>query len=126
MGHCVNASPANIVNPMLSLGLPDMKSAATSFAASMRLGFKSSASIDVDTSMASMMSMPSTVLLPHELCVWGRARTMTISVNVMQRSSIGRFMICSRQLFGALRYALVSLIRIVGSLFFLPRKYHNT
>ena len=67
IGHCVNASPAKIVRPILSLGLPEMNSAATSLAASMRLGFKSSASMEVDTSMASMMSMPSTCLCPQEL-----------------------------------------------------------
>ncbi len=69
IGHCVNASPAKIVRPILSLGLPEMNSAATSLAASIRFGFKSSASMEVDTSMASMMSMPSTCLCPHELWV---------------------------------------------------------
>ena len=103
IGHCVKASPAKIVRPMLSSGRPEMNSAATSLAASIRLGFRSSASMDVDTSMASMMSMPSTVLLPHELCVCGRAKMMTMSAKVTQRNSIGISRMRSRQLFGALR-----------------------
>ena len=69
IGHCVNDSPAKMVSPILSSGRPEINSAATSFAASIRLGLRSSASIDVDTSIASMMSMPSVVRLPHELCV---------------------------------------------------------
>ena len=69
MGHCVKASPAKIVNPMLSLGRSAINSAATFFAASNRLGFKSSASMEVETSIASIMLIPSTCFSPHELCV---------------------------------------------------------
>ena len=61
IGHWVNASPAKMVRPMLSFGRPEMNSAATLFAASMRLGFRSSASIEVETSIAIMISMPSVV-----------------------------------------------------------------
>ena len=91
MGHCVKDSPAKTVSPILSLGLPAINSAATSLAASMRQGATSSASILVETSMASMMSMPSTSRLSSGLNVRGRARTMTTSANVRQRSSIGRW-----------------------------------
>ena len=69
IGHCVKDSPANMVRPILSLGRPAMNSAATFFAASIRLGLRSSASIEVETSIASMMSMPSTDFVSHALCV---------------------------------------------------------
>jgi len=103
IGHWVKASPAKMVRPILSLGRPEMNSAATSLAASMRLGFKSSANIEVETSIANMMSMPSTCLCPQELWVWGRARMKTMSVNTTQRSSIGALTSRTRQLFGAFR-----------------------
>ena len=90
IGHCVNASPANMVRPMLSLGRSAMNDAATSFAASIRLGFRSSASILVDTSMASIMSMPSTFLSSHALWVCGRAIAITIIAKATQRSIMGR------------------------------------
>ena len=101
IGHCVNASPAKMVSPMLSFGLSAINSAATSLAASMRLGVRSSASIDVETSIASMMSIPSTCLLPHDVCVCGLAKMITASANVAHLSSTGRFISRIRQLLGA-------------------------
>ena len=61
-GTCVKASPANTTNPIRSLLRPWMKSAATFFAASRRLGRKSSASMLPERSIAMTMSMPSTVI----------------------------------------------------------------
>ena len=101
IGHCVKASPANIVRPILSSGLPDINSAATSLAASILLGRKSSASIEVETSIASMISIPSTDFLSHALCVCGRAKIMTIKTKVAQRNTIGRLTMRMRQLLGA-------------------------
>ena len=77
-GHWVKLSPAKIVSPILSFFLLFTKFAATSFAASMRLGRKSIASILVDTSVASMISIPS-MLLSSQLSVdCGRASTIII------------------------------------------------
>ena len=78
-----------------------INSEATALAASMRLGLRSSASILVDTSMASIMSMPSTDLFFHELLVCGRASTITIRVNVTMRNSSWSGMSFTRQLLGA-------------------------
>ena len=101
IGHWVKASPANIDKPMLSLGRPMINSDATALAASIRLGLRSSASILVETSMASIMSMPSTDLFFHELLVCGRAITITMSVNVTMRNSSWSGISLTRQLFGA-------------------------
>ena len=62
-GHCVKLSPANTTRPTLSFGRPEINSIATSFAASRRLGRKSSASIVPDMSSATIMSIPSVVSL---------------------------------------------------------------
>ena len=62
---------------------------------------RSSASMLVETSMASMMSMPSTVLFFHEFCVCGRANTMTSITKATTRSSICSGMSRTFQLFGA-------------------------
>ena len=101
IGHCVNASPAKMVSPILSSGRPEINSAATSLAASslLGLGLMSMASILVDTSMASMMSMPSTERSPHELWVLGRASTTTTIVKARSLRSMGRWMSRCRQLF---------------------------
>ena len=115
IGHCVNASPAKIVSPMLSFGLSAMNEPATAFAASRRLGFRSSASIDVDTSIESMMSMPSTVRSSHALRVCGRHRASTMSVNVAQRRAVGSHASLWRSVFGASARSQVSLSVIVGS-----------
>ena len=88
-GHCVNASPAKIVRPILSFGRPLINSAATCLAASIRFGFKSSASILVDTSTASMMSIPSISVFCQLSVVCGRASTSTIITNVRIRSTNG-------------------------------------
>ena len=86
IGHCVKASPANIDSPILSLGRPVINSAATCLAASIRLGFRSSASIDVETSIASMMSIPSIVWFFHEFWVCGRASTNTTNTKTAIRN----------------------------------------
>ena len=101
MGHWVKASPAKMVSPILSSGLPLMNSVATLLAASMRLGFRSCASILVETSMASMMSIPSVVRSPQLLCVCGRARASTTSTKVSMRRKSGSQTSCWRRLFGA-------------------------
>ena len=88
----MNASPANIDRPMLSLGRPFMKSAATDLAASMRLGFRSSASILVETSMHIIMSMPSISVSCQRSVVWGRARIMASMANATSSSMNGRCM----------------------------------
>ena len=101
MGHCVKASPAKMLRPMLSSGRPEMNSAATCLAASRRLGFRSSASILVETSMASMMSMPSIDLFFHEFWVCGRAMARTSIVKASMRSIICSGTNLCFQLFGA-------------------------
>ena len=101
IGHCVKASPAKIVKPILSFGLSDINSEATFFAASKRFGFKSSANIDVETSIASIISIPSTCLLPHEVCVCGRAITITMNIKAKHRNTIGKLISFIFQLFGA-------------------------
>ena len=90
IGHCVNDSPAKIVRPILSSGRPDINSVATLLAASILFGFKSSASILVETSTASIMSMPSTCLLPQLLLVCGRASIITNKINISMRKTVGR------------------------------------
>ena len=60
---------------MLSLGRLAINSVATCFAASMRLGFKSSASILVEMSTAIMISIPSRSHSVIDSCVCGRANT---------------------------------------------------
>ena len=99
IGHWVNASPANIVNPILSFALSEMNSAATFFAASILLGLRSSASIDVETSIASIISIPSTDLFPHELWVCGRTRIITIQMKVTILKKTGRCKMRILQLF---------------------------
>ena len=101
IGHCGKASPAKIVQPILSFGLSDINSEATFFAASKRFGFKSSANIDVETSIASIISIPSTCLLPHEVCVCGRAITITMNIKAKHRNTIGKLISFIFQLFGA-------------------------
>ena len=88
-GHWVNVSPANRVIPILSFGRPLINSAATSLAASSLFGFKSSASILVDTSIASIISIPSISLFCHLLVLCGRANTTIIKANAMTRSING-------------------------------------
>ena len=101
IGHWVNASPAKIVRPILSFGRSAINSPATALAASIRLGFKSSASILVDTSIASMISMPSTVFSFHALRVCGRARAITMRMNAIHLSAIGTPISLTLQLTGA-------------------------
>ena len=88
---------------MLSFGLPEINSAATFLAASKRLGFKSSASIEVDTSIANIISMPSTERSSQALWVWGRAKTQMIKMKARHLNTIGACTKRVRQLFGANR-----------------------
>ena len=90
----------------------------------MRFGRRSSASMLVETSIASMMSIPSTVSLFHELEVCGRASTSTIITKASNRSISESGISMTFQLRGAKRNANVSLMRIVGSDFFLYITYH--
>ena len=101
IGHCVKASPAKIVRPILSSGRPEMNSEATLLAASIRLGLRSSANILVETSIANMMSMPSTVRCPQLLWVCGLANATTIKTNAMRRNNIGIPIRRTRRLLGA-------------------------
>ena len=89
-GHCVKLSPAKIVRPILSFLRLFTKFAATSFAASMRLGLKSIASILVETSVASMISIPSMSLSSQLSDVCGRARTIITIDSVTMRKANGR------------------------------------
>ena len=88
-GHCVKLSPANSVIPTLSFGRPLMNSAATSLAASKRLGFKSSANILVETSIASIISIPSISLFCQLSVVCGRDKTIIISAKAIIRNANG-------------------------------------
>ena len=125
IGHCVNASPAKIVSPILSFSRFDTNSAAVFLAASRRFGLRSCRSILVDTSMDIMISIPSTVFVSNELCICGLAMAVTIRANVSMRNTMGTCSSHILQLLGANLYAFVSLIRMVGSVFLLKRKYHN-
>ena len=89
-GLCVKLSPAKATIPMRSLGLSATNLAATSFAAVIRSGSKSRASMLVDTSIASTISIPSVVVeLPFsEFC--GRANATSSSATAVQRNTNGR------------------------------------
>jgi hypothetical protein len=87
--HWVKASPANIVRPILSFGLPAINSAATAFAASILFGFKSSAIIVPDISRVNIISIPSVLSVRHELDACGRASAMTTIVIARQRKTKG-------------------------------------
>ena len=91
----------------------------------MRLGFRSSASIDVDTSIASMMSIPSTVLFFHEFCVCGRASANTSSTKTATRNHSCSGISATFHERVTSRYTDVSLMRIVGSVFLLYSRYHT-
>ena len=90
IGHCVKASPAKIVKPILSFSLSEINSEATFLAASILLGFKSSANIERETSIASIISMPKTDFLLHELGVCGRANTITRKKKKTHLNIIGK------------------------------------
>ena len=72
-GHFVYASPAKTTIPMLSLVRALIKRSITLFADSNRFGLKSSASMEVETSKAKTMSIPSMLFSSFEKWVWGRA-----------------------------------------------------
>ena len=79
IGHWVKLSPAKTTMPILSYGLWAMNSMAISLAALSLSGLKSRASILVDTSMASIMSIPSESTLSTCPDVLGLAIAMIIS-----------------------------------------------
>ena len=76
---------------MRSLGRWAMNSMAISFAALMRSGLKSRASILVETSIARTMSMPSTSTRSVSVEERGRARAITIITRATVRSRKGRW-----------------------------------
>ena len=85
---------AKTTMPMRSDRLPSMKSATTSFATARRfLGLKSSAFMLPETSMASMMSMPSvsTVSVPRPACGLARASTTRASAAALSVGARKRF-----------------------------------
>ena len=102
-----------------------MNSAATCLAASIRFGFKSSASILVDTSTASMMSIPSISVFCQLSVVCGRASTSTIITNVKIRSTNGACSKYTFQLRGACMYIRVVDTCMVGSVFLRRITYHT-
>ena len=125
MGHCVYASAAKTVSPILSLGRAEINSVATLLAACIRFGCKSSASILVLASIASIMSMPSTCEFFQEFLPCGRAIIIIIKAIVMSRSTNG---VCIRRSFIVGRmclYAYVSDIVMDASRLLWRRKYHT-
>ena len=66
-----------------------------------------------------MMSIPSTVFSPHELCVCGLASMQMIMTKANVLRSMGRCMVLTLQLLGANWYGKVSLILMAGSAFLL-------
>ena len=126
MGHCVYASPANTVSPMLSFSLPFMNSIATLRAACTRLGLRSSASILVETSMQSIMSIPSTLVLLHELAVCGRARAHTMAVYPAMVRTKGRCVSHTLHVRPARRKLAVELTLSEGVDFLCFSTYHTT
>ena len=98
-GHCVNASPAKMVRPMLSFGRLAMNSCATALAASMRSGLRSCAHILVEMSSTIMMSIPSVWALRQEWLVCGRARTTMTSASVSIRRQNGNWTRAMRGVF---------------------------
>ena len=89
-GACVKALPAKITTPRRSLRRPATKSAATALDASMRLGSRSSASIELEMSSASTMSIPSATTFSPVTPVWGRANATTRHTSANPRSAAGR------------------------------------
>ena len=77
-GHWVKDSPAKTTIPILSEGLWDMNSIAMSLAALMRSGAKSRASIEVETSIARTMSIPS--VSTFSICSEERGRAMAMTI----------------------------------------------
>lgn len=78
-GLCVKASPAKTTSPSRSPTRSLMNDAATSLAAVMRSGLKSRASIEPETSIESMMSMPSVEVRTFCSMPCGRASATTSS-----------------------------------------------
>ena len=75
-GHCVKLSPEKMTSPILSFGRPEINLVATSFAASIRFGWKSIASIELEISRAMMISIPSVVTFCQLFDDCGRARAI--------------------------------------------------
>ena len=88
-GHCVKLSPANTTKPIWSLGRARIKSEPTFFAASSRLGLRSSASIVPEISRAIMMSIPSVLSDCQRLVSCGRAKATDSRITAATRSTKG-------------------------------------
>ena len=76
--------------PILSEGLWEMNSIAMSFEALIRSGVRSLASILVETSIASTMSIPSVSILSISVEDLGRAMAITIMTRAKVLSRNGR------------------------------------
>ena len=87
MGMPVRLSPAKITTPMLSFSRPSMNLMAISLAASMRSGFRSRASMELDTSRAITMSVPSVDDVCQLSFICGRARMMISTPMAARRST---------------------------------------
>ena len=89
-GHCVKLSAAKTTRPILSFWRPLMNDAATSLAASRRFGFKSSANILVEISIAITISIPSVEEFCQLLVDCGRANTTISKAMANIRKTNGR------------------------------------
>jgi hypothetical protein len=85
----VKLSAEKITNPILSLTLPRTKSSATSFAASRRLGEKSSESILPEISRTKTISIPSVVALSPLATSCGRAKAIIKNAKANSRNATG-------------------------------------
>ena len=99
MGHCVKLSPAKTTNPILSFGLPSIKSCATCLAASSLLGLKSSANIELEISIASVISIPSELIFSLLRTVCGLAKIAITRAIVQSLKKRGRWIKYSLKLF---------------------------
>ncbi len=88
VGDCtIEASPEKDTTPIFTLSLCLSTNArAAAFAASMRFGFMSSASIDPETSIARM-TVPS--WLGTATTAWGRATAMAMNARARMKSAGG-------------------------------------
>ncbi|MNL45901.1 hypothetical protein D3C87_1685790 [compost metagenome] len=87
-GHCVKLSPLKITSPILSSGRFFIKSIAMFFPASSRFGFRSSASILPEISVAITISMPSVVEFCQLKADCGLARARMSAINASTLSMI--------------------------------------
>ena len=84
IGICTYASPANTIRPTLSLSKPSITLDNICFARCIRLGFKSCDDIELETSIATMTSMPLRLTVSNLVPNCGPAITKTIKVNAMK------------------------------------------